>query len=122
MIYGLCSSFPNAAVRRRTVASHLGQLGAVRGETHLIDPSNSAVSSVFPTFPPRQNLHVPTGLKAAARTHVHVHPDAVLPADVRNGDEGVEGSVHRRPGGGAHEERNKALKCGEQTSATGEGA
>lgn len=96
-------------------ASYLGQLGAVSGETNLIDLSNSQVTSAFPPTPPPQSPHVLKGLNEVVRTHVHVHPDAVLPADVRNGDEGVEGSVHRRPSGGTHEERNKTLRLGTET-------
>lgn len=38
-----------------------------------------------------------------------MHPDVVLLADVGDGDEGVKGSVHRRPGGRTHKERHKAL-------------
>lgn len=59
---------------------------------------------------PRQSPRVREGLNLPVATHVHVHPDAVLPADVGNGDERVEGSVHRRPSGGAHEERNETLR------------
>lgn len=95
--------------------SYLGQLGAASGETHLIELSNSHVTSAFPPTAPPQSPHVLKGLNGVVRTHVHVHPDAVLPADVRNGDEGVEGSVDRRPSGGAHEERNKTLQLGAET-------
>lgn len=43
-------------------------------------------------------------------THIHVHPDAVLFADVRNGDEGVKGSVHCCSGCCAYKERHKTLQ------------
>lgn len=109
MIYGPRSALSNAAVRWGMAASWLGRPGAISGETRLIDLSNSQVTSAGTPRPPPQRRRVPRGLNGAAGTHVHVHPDAVLPADVGNGDEGVEGAVHRRPGGGAHEERNKAL-------------
>lgn len=46
---------------------------------------------------------------ALRRTHVHVHPDVVLSADVGDGVERVEGAVHRRPCGGADEERDETL-------------
>lgn len=65
-----------------------------------------------PPTPPPQNPHVFKDVKDVVHTHVHVHPDAIFPADVRDGDEGVEGSVHRRPSGGAHEEWNKTLRSG----------
>lgn len=42
-------------------------------------------------------------------THVHMHPDVVLFADIRDGNERVKGSVHRCAGSGAHKERHKAL-------------
>lgn len=93
-------------------ASYLGRPGAVSGETHLMDLSNSQVTSGLPA---NTSGSKPSRMKRFQRTHVHVHPHAVLPADVRNGDEGVEGAVHRRPGGGAHEERNKTLRLGTET-------
>lgn len=43
-------------------------------------------------------------------THVHVHPDAVLFTDVRNGDERVKGSVHRCSGCRTDEERYETLQ------------
>lgn len=69
-----------------------------------------------------------TAISGRLWTHIHMHPDVVLPADVGDGDEGVKGSVHRRPGGRAHKERHKALHGGKaykhgahiaQTSASG---
>lgn len=43
-------------------------------------------------------------------THIHVHPDVVLFADVGNGDERVKGSVHRRSRCGTDKERYKTLQ------------
>ena len=43
------------------------------------------------------------------QTHVHVKPDIVLLADVRDGDERVESSVHCSTSGRTHEEWHKAL-------------
>lgn len=45
-----------------------------------------------------------------ALTHIHMHPDAVLFADVGNGDEGVEGPVHCRSSRRAHKERYETLR------------
>lgn len=47
-------------------------------------------------------------------THVHVHPDVVLSADVRDGDEWVEGAVYCGTSGGAHKERHKTLQKNKQ--------
>ena len=43
-------------------------------------------------------------------THVHVEPDVVFLADVRNGDERIKGSVDSGAGRGAHKERDEALE------------
>lgn len=96
--------------------SYLGQLHVVGGQTDRIDLSNSLGSSAFLHlhYNIQTHLDVWTARTAAVRegsnTHVHVHPDAVLPADVRNGDEGVKGSVYRRTRCGAYKERYKTLE------------
>lgn len=43
-------------------------------------------------------------------THIHMHPDVVLFADVRNGNEGVKGSIHCCSGCCAYKEWYKALQ------------
>lgn len=47
-------------------------------------------------------------------THIHVHPDVVLFADVRNGDERVKGSVHCCSSCCTHKERYKTLQSHKQ--------
>lgn len=64
--------------------------------------SHSMVSTLFPMTNERA-------------THVHMHPDVVLPTNVRNGNERVEGAVHRRARRGAHEKWHETLR-GIQTS------
>lgn len=118
--------------------SYLGQPKAVRGESDVIDLSNSLASSVFLLRNPCRGeilcitracgnnniLKQATGSAYAdfcsyikvfsvsipgRFTHVHMHPDVVLFADVRNGDERVKGSVHCRSSSCTHKERNKTL-------------
>lgn len=111
---------------------YLGQPHAVRGETDVMDLSNSAPSSVFlciPSLKVRTDIVHRVRFQVIARqqeavmqmcvygnkqkawcTHVHVHPDVVLFADVWNGDERVKGSVHGCSSCRAHEERYETLR------------
>ncbi len=124
-------------------ASYLGQPQAVRGETDIIDLSNSPVSSAFLHIPSLKNAHGGQMLcitgsfgnnsvsnEAAGAvyadlclqlsefvclTHIHMHPDVVLFADVRNGNERVKGSVHCCSSCCTHKERYETLQRHKQT-------
>lgn len=115
---------------RKWRALYLGQPQAVRGETDIIDLSNSEVSSLLLCMPPLKPLlctntpkipHVKgqydTLNESGSFTHIHVHPDVVLFANVRNGNEGVKSSVHCCPSSRTYEERYKTLHKSNQNTA-----
>lgn len=55
-------------------------------------------------------MQICVSIQEVSFTHIHVHPDVVLFADVRDGDEGVKGSVHCCSSSCTYKERYKTLQ------------